>query len=389
MRVAVIGNGQSVHVVGRSAALAARGLKLRLVTLGPVLPVPGVEVCTRPIPRHPLAAIRAFSTFMRDVRSFRPELLHLHYAGGRLGSLALLTGFRPLVVNVMGGDVLPEQHEGGLSSRARRTTARLLKRADALLVKSEALLQAVSALTEVGTKSHVVRWGVDPQDFFQDPEGAATWRRRLQLESDAIAILSPRLLRPLYNIHLIVDAFVEVAASFPQAVLLIAEYGADPGYRREIEARVERQGLRTRVRMIGEVAHADMRGLYSAVRAVVMAPSSDGLPQSLFEALSCGTPVVLGRLPGYAEVVEDGRSALFVELSAPSIAAGLRRVLADPTLAESLAREGLAAVSRKASLPEDVDRVLKIFESVRARPRDAAPQDPMGALQDFVGLVRP
>jgi hypothetical protein len=83
VKVAVIGNGQSVHVVGRSAALAARGVEIRLVTLGPVLPVRGIEVCTRPIPNHPWAAARALASFVRDVRSFEPDLLHLHYAGGQ------------------------------------------------------------------------------------------------------------------------------------------------------------------------------------------------------------------------------------------------------------------------------------------------------------------
>jgi glycosyltransferase involved in cell wall biosynthesis len=326
---------------------------------------------------------------MGDVRSFQPDLLHLHYAGGRLGSLALLTDFRPLVVSVMGGDVLPEQHHGGLSQRSRRATRRILERADALLVKSDSLLPAVSAFADVGRKAHVVPWGVDPREFFPDPEGAAAWRRRLKLAEDALVVLSPRLLRPLYNIHLIVEAFAEVARSLPQAVLLLAEYGADEVYRRGLEAEIDRLGLRHRVRLIGAVPHAEMRGLYSAAAAVVMAPSSDGLPQSLFEALSCGAPVLLGHLPAYSEVVENERSALFVELNAQSIAAGLGRLLVDERLRTSLSREGRIAVSRKASLPDDVERVIRIFETVRAQPGPMPRWDPIGTFLDFIGLVKP
>ncbi|HQZ15239.1 MAG TPA: glycosyltransferase family 4 protein [Vicinamibacteria bacterium] len=389
MRVAVIGNGQSVHVVGRSAALAARGPRVRLVTLGPVLPVTGIEVRTRPIPRSPLAGARALAGFLRDVRSFEPDLLHLHYAGGRLGSLALLTGIRPLVVNVVGGDVLPDQHPGGLSRMAKRATRRILERADALLVKSEGLLPALSELADVGGKAHVVRWGIDPRQFFPDPAGAAAWRRRLQLPDEALVVLSPRLLRPLYNIHLIVEAFAEVARLSPAAVLLIAEYGADAGYRRDIERRVAGLDLVPRVHFVGAVPQTEMRGLYSAAAAVVMAPVSDGLPQSLFEALACGAPVLLGRLPGYAEIVDEGRSALFAEIDAPSIAEGLGRLLRDDRLRAALGEEGRAVATRKASLPDDVERVLRIFESVCAQPRKKAPRDPGGALLDAVGLAWP
>ncbi len=389
MRVAVIGNGQSVHVVGRSAALAAHGISIRLVTLGPVLPVTGIEVRTRPIPRSPLAGARALAGFLRDVRSFEPDLLHLHYAGGRLGSLALLTRIRPLVVNVVGGDVLPDQHPGGFSRMAKRATRRILERADALLVKSEGLLPAVAELAEVSGKAHVVRWGIDPRDFFPDPAGAAAWRQRLQLPDEALVVLSPRLLRPLYNIHLIVEAFAEAARSIPQAVLLIAEYGAEDEYRRDLKERIARQDLDRRVRFLGAVPQAEMRGLYSATTAVVMVPSSDGLPQSLFEALACGAPVLLGQLPAYAEIVDEGRSAVFAELNAPSIAAGLGRLLGDGQLRARLAREGRDVVDRKASLPEDVGRVLQIFETVRAQPRAASPPDPWGALLDLVTLARP
>lgn len=389
MRVAVIGNGQSVHVVGRSAALAAHGVTIRLITLGPVLPGAGIEVRTRPIPRGPLAGARALMTFLKDVRSFKPDLLHLHYAGGRLGSLALLCGIRPLVVNVMGGDVLPDQHPGGLSRRARRTTRRILERADALLVKSEGLLPAAANLADVAGKAHVVRWGIDPREFFPDPSGAASWRKRLQLGDDAHVVLSPRLLRPLYNIDMIVEAFAEATRSHARAVLLIAEYGAEKGYRDALDTQIEELGLRERVRFIGAVPQAEMRGLYSAATVVVMAPWSDGLPQSLFEALACGAPVLLGHLPAYAEIVEDERSGLFTEINAPSIAEGLRRLLHDDRLRATLAREGLVTVSRKASQPDDIERVLRILEAIRRQPRPRPRWDPLGTCLDLVGLAMP
>jgi glycosyltransferase involved in cell wall biosynthesis len=296
---------------------------------------------------------------------------------------------RPLVVNVMGGDVLPDQHPGGLSRMARRATRRILERADAVLVKSDALLSAVSTFADVGNKAHVVRWGIDPRDFFPDRELAATWRRRLLIADDALVVLSPRLLRPLYNIHLIVDAFSDVARSLPQALLLIAEYGADERYRQELVARIGALGLHERVRFTGAVPHGEMRGLYSAATAVVMVPSSDGLPQSLFEALACGAPVLLGHLPAYAEIVEEGRSALFAEINAQSVAAVLGRMLDNEQLRATLAREGRVAVRKKASLPDDVERVFHIFEEHCAQPRPVPRRHSLGTLLDFAGLVRP
>jgi hypothetical protein len=81
VKILMVGNGRSVHVTARSAAMAARGHHVRLVTLGPVLAAPRVEVRTRPIPSGLLAAMWAARGFLSDVRSFVPDVLHLHYAG--------------------------------------------------------------------------------------------------------------------------------------------------------------------------------------------------------------------------------------------------------------------------------------------------------------------
>src|SRR5262249_26092107 len=95
MRIAVVGNGRSVHVTGPSAALAARGHDVRLVTLGPVLPAPGVDTRSRPIPHTLREAARAGRTFLADIATFSPDVLHLHYAGGLLGTMASLADVHP------------------------------------------------------------------------------------------------------------------------------------------------------------------------------------------------------------------------------------------------------------------------------------------------------
>lgn len=375
MNVVVVGSGRSVHTLTRSAAVAARGHAVRLVTVGPAGEAPRVEVKTRPLPSL-LAAPQATLGFLRDVWSFRPDLLHLHYAGGRLGSLALLTGVHPLVVTVMGGEVLPEQHIGGMPAWERRATRRVLGDADVILAKSEALRPAIRAFGGADEKVEVVRWGVDPDVFHRDPEAAARLRGKLGLAPEDRVVLSPRILAPLYNTHLLVAAMPAVLARVPRALLLLTEYAADAGYRAAVAASIERLGLADRVRLIGVRAHEEMPALYSLAEVAVSVPASDGLPQSLFESMACATPVVLGRLPAYGEVVRDGESALVVDLDAAAIAAGLVRVLDDRGLAGRLAEHALQEVRRSAVLPREAARVEALYERARSRPARPCPRLP-------------
>jgi glycosyltransferase involved in cell wall biosynthesis len=384
MKVAVVGNGRSVHVAGRSAGMAARGHSVRLVTLGPVVAAPGVEVRTRPIPASVPAAIRAARAFLSDVKSFAPDVLHLHYAGGKLGTMATLTDCHPFVVTVMGGDVLPEQHPGGMSWLERRATRRVLQVADLILVKSDALRAAVAAF---GPESPVetVRWGIDPAVFHRDADAAAALRRRLELDPGDRIVVSPRILAPLYNVHLIVEALPAVLARVPQTMLLVTEYAADPAYRRRVEEAAVALGVIARVRFVGRLEHQEMPGLYSLADLVVSVPSSDGLPQSLFEAMACGAPVVLGRLSAYQEVVRDGESAILVDLQPAPLASAMVALLESPVRAAAVARAALARIREVADLSTEVARVEAFYQRALASSR-LHRRSWAGRLGDIAGL---
>jgi glycosyltransferase involved in cell wall biosynthesis len=358
---------------------------VRFVSVGDVLSAPGIEVKTRPLPRHALSAVRAARGFLSDLRDFRPDLLHLHYAGGKLGKMAALAGIRPMVVTVMGGDVLPEQHPGGLSRRERRATRRILEQADLLLLKSEGLRPALDAWGGFAAKAEVVRWGVDPARFRRDTVAATVMRARLALSPQDRVILSPRPLAPLYNVRLVVEAMPAVRAAVPGAVLVLTEYNAEPPYRASLRRRVDALGLGDRVRFVGAIPAADMPALHSLAEAIVSVPFSDGLPQSLFEAMACETPAVLGRLPAYAEAVTDGESALLVDLAPAAVAAALVRLLSDERLRAAIAARALERVREVAFLPREVDRVDRLYRELVARgPRPASSHGPW---RDLAGLL--
>ena len=367
--MAVVGSGRSVHVLVRAAAIAARGHAVRLVTLGDVLEAEGFEVKTRSLPRSLPEAASAARGFFRDIASFEPHLLHVHYAGGPLGTLATLSRVRPLVATVMGGDVLPERHVGGMSWLERRASRRVLEEADLILAKSDALRAAIAHFGDFAPKLETVRWGIDPARFHRKPDAARRLRERLGLAPSDRPILSPRTINAVHNIHLLVAAMPGILANVPQAVLLLTEQGADADYRLGLEALVRGLGLTDRVRFVGGLLHDDMPALYSLSEVVVGIPVADGLPQSLLEAMACGTPAVLGRLPAYAEAVEDGKTALLVDLTAEAVAQAVSRLLTARALSESIATAALARVGEIGHLPREAERVEGFYRRVLAAPR--------------------
>jgi glycosyltransferase involved in cell wall biosynthesis len=176
-----------------------------------------------------------------------------------------------------------------------------------------------------------------------------------------------------------------ILAAAPTAVLLVTEYRADEAYAARLRTLAQAAGVAERVRFIGHVDHASMPSLYSLAEVVVSVPSSDGLPQSLFEAMACGAPIVLGRLPAYEEVVHDGAEALLVPLASSAVAEAVIRVLCEPGLGARLAARAVETVRAEADLGREAARVEGFYAEALAAPLPVP--GPFGRGVDALGLL--
>jgi phosphatidylinositol alpha-mannosyltransferase len=67
----------------------------------------------------------------------------------------------------------------------------------------------------------------------------------------------------------------------------------------------------------------------------------------LLEAMAAGLPVVASRIPGYDEVVRDGREGYLVPAGDPRVVAeAAAKVIDDPALARTMAHAGRTTAAR-------------------------------------------
>jgi glycosyltransferase involved in cell wall biosynthesis len=253
----------------------------------------------------------------------------------------------------MGGDILFEE-QGSPTQIGKLMTLNLLETADFITSKSHHLTAVLERLGGFGNKTKRITWGIPVRKFSRvDPRPL---RRALGIGDRTRVVLSPRILQRLYHVHDIVEAMPAVLSACGDVVLVITEYGADPGYKGDIEGRVATLGLSHQVRFVGAVPHDRMVEYYSLADVAVGIPSSDGLPQSLLEGMACSVANILRRLERYEEIVQHEESAYFVEGSIESVAAGVIRLLQDDELRERIQRNARAVVEREGDL--DVESAL-------------------------------
>ncbi len=90
---------------------------------------------------------------------------------------------------------------------------------------------------------------------------------------------------------------------------------------------------------------SDLQKDLSYASAFLYVSRSEGFGSAALMAMSRGVPLIASHVGGLAEVFEDGVSGLAVENDPGSIAAALRRLLANPPLAQSLIEQASVRVA--------------------------------------------
>lgn len=367
LRLCFVGPAASITFRRWADWFAARGHEVTVLTVEPCRDAPllfrQVDVSCARGPRkvgRMLSALRLAA----KVRQLRPDLVHAHYVRGLAWGL-VLRRVHPYVVTPWGSDVLEEQ--GAFREwYARPLTRKLLRRADTVTAHSAYMAARVRTLADRPIER--IGWGVDLTRFrrgLRDTPEARTLRRRWSLP-DRQVILSPRLAQPFYNHHRLIQALPMVREKAPDAVVVIPEHCPDAGYVRKLRGLADEMGVADHVRFAGSIPYQDMPLWLNLADVAVMLPESDGMPNSLLEAMACGAVPVLNRLPQYAELVSHGRHGLFVDPDGDLVGA-LAGALTDAELRRHITGRNRALVEERADQDQEMRRMERIYQTLIAR----------------------
>jgi phosphatidylinositol alpha-mannosyltransferase len=212
--------------------------------------------------------------------------------------------------------------------------------------------------------------GVDVQRFgaHQEPVG---WMR----DGRPTILFVGRFDEHRKGLRWILQALPLVEPYFPDLRVVVAGKG-DPeavaewlplrDYTRPNRTIYRSAGSALEVEFVGFVSPDDLPRYYQSAD-VYCAPSTGGESFGivLLEAMAAGTPVLASRIPGYAAVLTHGREGFLTEpKNPPALAAGLIRLLSDPTLRAQMAEAG-RRTSRSYDWPIITERIVGYYERIR------------------------
>lgn len=306
MKIALVGGTNSIHFQRWIKGVIDSGHTVLVITDQETKIVPHVEIVRlRPVLRKDVGSLIYNIIALRTaLRQFRPDLVHAHYFLP-YGLLVAFSGYHPSVLTIWGSDLFL----WSFRSAVHRTLARsLMRRFDLITSRTEHVVSIIRSF--IGCRDVVNLmgpWGVDTTVFRPISEKGKL-REELGIRGDPV-LLSPRALRPNYNISVLVAAFRCFAQTHNKALLLQADYGEE-GYRAQILNLVYKLGLTEQFQVFRVPTDNPelMAKYYNAADLVISVPISDVLSQSILEAICCGTPVLVSDIPSIREWVSQGET---------------------------------------------------------------------------------
>jgi glycosyltransferase involved in cell wall biosynthesis len=245
------------------------------------------------------------------------------------------------------GGALPE-----FMARYPRWTRKVLARADVLVAPSTFLARAVETY---GFQARVIPNVIDLSCY--------EYRHRRSL--------SPRLFwmrafDPIWNPMMAVRAFAKLHSTVPEATLVMG--GEDKGQELEVRELAKTLGLNGAVRFSGFLEMPEKLREGSTADIFLNTNRIDNTPVSIIEACAMGLPVIAAKVGGIPDLIQDEETGLLVpDDDDDAMAAAIKRLLADESLAARLSENG-RRVAERSSWTNVLPEWERLFAEIRTRP---------------------
>jgi glycosyltransferase involved in cell wall biosynthesis len=365
MRLCFVGPAASISLRRWVDWFVDRGHETSVITVEPATEISRfrqLDVSGSGWPRKVGRLLSALKV-VRMVRQLKPDVLHVHYARGLAWGLTL-GRCESLVVTPWGSDVLAEQ--GAFREPyAWPLTRSLLRQAALVTVHSQYLETRVRTLVPNLRRLVRIGWGVDLR-LFRNGLNVTPLRRRLGIGEDRQVILSPRLAQPFYQHERLLRALPAILEKVPTAMVIVSEHCADPSYVEGLHRLASELGVAGQVKFVGTIPYSEMPLWFNLADAVVMVPRSDGMPNSLLEAMACGAVPILNRLPQYAELIRHGENGLFVDPDGGDLAGPLVGILSDSVVRMHMAKRNREQMVEFADQHREMARMEERYRELAA-----------------------
>lgn len=362
----VLGGAQrQVDLLG--PLLQRRGVELTVVTRHPPGTArrerrDGLSVQRMPGPdRGPIGSACYTAAGALALTRLRPDVVHVHDLLSP-STIALLS--RPAVRAPVVAKVLSTGPGGDLDRLLTKPfgAARLRAMANSFSAFIYLSDEAAAELRSHGVGEKRLRRipnGVDSNRFKPADDARRTAvRARLGFDAGGVLALYAGRFEPVKRLDLLIDA----VARSPQVHLALVGEGSEEDRLRKT---IAKHDLKDRVTLLPRTD--DPAAFYQAADLYVSTSSTEGMSNSVLEAMASALPVVAVRASGMDELVSEASGRLVGDVGDPKeFSATMDALAADPALRRNLGSEARRTIEARYSLESVAMRLRDLYDELRS-----------------------
>jgi glycosyltransferase involved in cell wall biosynthesis len=255
----------------------------------------------------------------------------------------------PYIVRFGGGDIPGAQKRFKYVYKLLSPIIRQVwKEADCLIANSEGLRDRALKFEDKYNIT-VIENGVDSQ-FFIPKEKPENDTVRILFVSRLIEGKGLQYLIP--NLHVIKEKVYQNCGKNIELVIV----GGGP-YRKELEALTDKENVRDIVRFEGRKNKNEVREYYQSADIFVLPSLSEGMPNVVLEAMSCGLPIVMTPCEGSKELVTDNGIITSIE----ELSNNLIKICSDRNMQISMGKNSLRNIEQNFQWKSKADKYMKLI----------------------------
>ena len=300
---------------------------------------------------------------MQLMKAYKPHIVHSRNWGAIEAVPAGRMARVPVVIHSEHGyeiDML-----SGLPFRRRLLRRAFYPMCDSVFTVTSDLRKYHSEQGWVSTdRLGVIRNGVDTRLFAPDFAIRSEVRNRLGFSADSLVLGSVGRMVPIKGHHTLLRAAERLLErGFNVRVLLV---GGGPELERHRQYAESSSFLKGRLTLVGTAF--DVRELYQAMDIFVLPSISEGMSNTLLEAMSSGLPCVATNVGGNPELIVDSRwGFLFPPEDVSGLADLLGRLVRESELRARFASAARAEALTRFSLDRMLDEYTKLYSDLAVK----------------------
>ncbi|QDV51238.1 Putative teichuronic acid biosynthesis glycosyltransferase TuaC [Gimesia fumaroli] len=231
------------------------------------------------------------------ITRFQPDIILSYWLhpDGEVAVKAARDHGLPVVVMTGGSDILlltKNRHR-------RRAIINVLQQADGVITVSDDIMSAVKNMKIHPQKIHTVYRGVNRCLFTPGDQQSA--RQRLGLPLDRKIIVSVGRLEPVKGHTVLLDACLKISK---QGIPFTCYVLGDGSLEATLLQKANEYGLEGQFQLNGSQQQSRLADWYRAADVIALPSLSEGIPNVLLEAISCGKQFVASQVGGIPEIAD-------------------------------------------------------------------------------------